>query len=67
MNGKICLVTGAAQGMGAAHARRFVAEGGKVALTDLNEAGGSALAKELGADALYVKVYDDLPSRNLSG
>jgi 3alpha(or 20beta)-hydroxysteroid dehydrogenase len=41
--------------MGAAHARRFVAEGAKVVLTDLNEAGGSTLAAELGDNGLYVK------------
>lgn len=41
--------------MGAAHARRFVAEGAKVALTDLNEVDGGALAAELGANALFVK------------
>lgn len=41
--------------MGEAHARRFIAEGAKVALTDLNEAGGSKLATELGPNALFVK------------
>lgn len=53
--GKIALITGAAQGMGEAHARRFVREGAKVILTDLNEEGGQALAAELGANALFVK------------
>jgi 3(or 17)beta-hydroxysteroid dehydrogenase len=42
------LITGAASGLGAASARMLVREGAKVAITDLNEAGGQALAKELG-------------------
>ena len=53
--GKVAVITGAAQGMGEAHARRFVLEGAKVVLTDLNEEGGSALAAELGPNALFVK------------
>lgn len=53
--GKFAIITGAAQGMGEAHARRFVGEGAKVVLTDLNEEGGQALASELGANALFVK------------
>lgn len=36
LEGKIAIITGAAQGMGAAHARRFIKEGAKVVLTDLN-------------------------------
>lgn len=52
--GKVAVITGAAQGMGQAHARMFVQQGAKVILTDLNEAGGSALAQELGAAALFV-------------
>jgi 3alpha(or 20beta)-hydroxysteroid dehydrogenase len=54
LNGKIALITGTSQGMGAAHARMFVAEGAKVIMTDLNEKGGKALAAELGPDALFI-------------
>ena len=53
--GKIAIITGAAQGMGEAHARMFVAEGAKVVLTDLLEEKGQALAEELGENALFVK------------
>jgi 3alpha(or 20beta)-hydroxysteroid dehydrogenase len=53
--GKIAIVTGAAQGMGEAHARRFVAEGAKVVLTDINEPVGTRLARELGANTLFVR------------
>ena len=41
--------------MGEEHARSFVAAGAKVILTDINEAGGKALADSLGADALFIK------------
>ncbi len=55
LEGKVAIITGAARGMGAAHARRFVAEGAKVVLTDLNVEEGTALASELGENALFVE------------
>ncbi|WP_224372693.1 glucose 1-dehydrogenase [Hyalangium versicolor] len=48
VEGKVVLVTGAASGLGAASVRMLVREGARVAITDRNEAGGQALAKELG-------------------
>jgi 3alpha(or 20beta)-hydroxysteroid dehydrogenase len=54
LSSKIAVITGAAQGMGAAHARRFVTEGAKVVLTDINEKQGAALSRELGPNALFV-------------
>jgi 3alpha(or 20beta)-hydroxysteroid dehydrogenase len=53
LTNKVAVITGAAQGMGAAHARRFVAEGAKVILTDLNAEAGRTLERELGAAALF--------------
>lgn len=55
LDGKVAIVTGAAQGMGASHARTLVEEGAKVIVTDINEKAGSALADELGTNALFVK------------
>ena len=55
LDGKVALITGAAQGMGAAHARVLAAEGAKVVLSDLQEAEGQALAQSIGANALFVK------------
>lgn len=53
LDGKIALITGAAKGQGAGVARRFVAEGARVALLDVLDGPGAALAAELGAAALY--------------
>jgi meso-butanediol dehydrogenase / (S,S)-butanediol dehydrogenase / diacetyl reductase len=53
LEGKVAVVTGAASGIGAATARRFVAEGARVLLADVNEAGGMALAAELGTSAVF--------------
>lgn len=54
LEGKVAIITGAAAGMGEAHARRFVAEGAKTVITDINAAAGTALAAELGENALFV-------------
>jgi 3(or 17)beta-hydroxysteroid dehydrogenase len=53
--GKAAFVTGAASGIGAAIARRFIAEGARVALADIDAAGGAALAAELGPAALFLR------------
>ena len=55
LEGKVAIVTGAAQGMGAEHARRFVSEGAKTVFTDVNREAGAALQAELGPDALFVQ------------
>jgi 3alpha(or 20beta)-hydroxysteroid dehydrogenase len=54
LEGKIALISGAARGMGAAHARAMVAEGAKVVIGDLLDEEGRALAGDLGAAARYV-------------
>ncbi len=54
MKGRVALITGAARGIGAATARRFVEEGALVLLTDLLDAEGEALARSLGANARYL-------------
>lgn len=56
LTGKIAIVTGAASGMGAATARRFVAEGACVVLSDVNVESGTSLAAELGGEVRFVKL-----------
>ena len=51
---KIALVTGGASGIGAACARRLVAEGATVVITDVQDPMGEALAAELGAPSFYL-------------
>jgi 3(or 17)beta-hydroxysteroid dehydrogenase len=53
--GKTAFVTGAASGIGAAIVRRFVAEGARVALADIDTAGGESLAAELGSAARFLR------------
>jgi 3-oxoacyl-[acyl-carrier protein] reductase len=51
LTGRTAIVTGGASGFGAGIVRRFVAEGARVAVVDINEAAAMALASELGAPA----------------
>lgn len=53
------VITGGASGLGAAVARRLAAQGVKVALFDLNEALGEALAREIGGLFCTVNVTDE--------
>lgn len=53
LEGKVALITGSARGQGEAEARRFAAEGAKVAITDLRDVLGEQLADELGPDTFY--------------
>jgi len=55
LDGKVAIITGAAQGMGAEHARRFVREGAKTIFTDINEDAGRTLAAELGENSLFIR------------
>jgi 3alpha(or 20beta)-hydroxysteroid dehydrogenase len=53
LDGKVAIVTGAARGQGAAAVRRFVEEGARVVICDVNDETGKELATDLGAAAIY--------------
>ena len=53
--GKIAIVTGAARGIGLACAKRFIAEGARVVLADIDERQGASEAKRLGDAARFVR------------
>jgi NAD(P)-dependent dehydrogenase (short-subunit alcohol dehydrogenase family) len=53
--GKVAIVTGGASGLGEGMSRRFVAEGAKVLIADVDRDAGAALAAELGSTAVFVE------------
>ncbi|WP_084351415.1 SDR family oxidoreductase [Millisia brevis] len=54
--GGVHIVTGGAKGMGASHARRIVAAGGRVLLGDIDVAGVKSVADDLGDAAAAVEL-----------
>jgi NAD(P)-dependent dehydrogenase (short-subunit alcohol dehydrogenase family) len=58
-HGRVALVTGAAQGMGAAHARRLAVAGATVAVNDIRDSAAlTALADEIGGVSVAGDVSD---------
>ena len=51
--GRVALITGASSGIGAGTARRFVAEGCRVVIADVQHEAGAIMAEELGASAWF--------------
>lgn len=56
--GRVAIVTGGAQGIGEACARRFAGDGAKVVIADLDAQRGQPLAAALGADFITCDVGD---------
>ena len=56
LQNKVAVITGGASGIGEGMVRRFCAEGAKVILADVNEANGSRIAVECGADFALLDV-----------
>jgi len=56
LDGKAALITGAARGIGRAFAERYVHEGARVAIADINLASAEASAAAIGPDAVAVEI-----------
>ena len=57
-SGRVCIVTGGAQGIGEACVRRFAREAAKPVIVDVDDAHGQALAQELGLLYVHCDVGD---------
>lgn len=55
LDGRVAAITGASSGIGRAAAERFVEEGAKVAIGDIQNDAGQALADSLGDAAIFVR------------
>jgi NAD(P)-dependent dehydrogenase (short-subunit alcohol dehydrogenase family) len=56
LEGRVAVITGGGRGMGEAVARRLVAEGAKVSVTDVDAEGAKQVAKSLGDQAIGLEV-----------
>ncbi|MFG2736199.1 SDR family NAD(P)-dependent oxidoreductase [Streptomyces harbinensis] len=67
LENKVAIVTGGSSGIGEATVERFVAEGAKVTIADIQDDAGEALARRLGENALYVRtdVTDEAAIENV--
>lgn len=62
--GKVALITGSGSGIGKSIAVLFAQNGAKIVVTDVNEAHGAAVVKEIeaaGGEAVFVKADTSLP------
>jgi NAD(P)-dependent dehydrogenase (short-subunit alcohol dehydrogenase family) len=55
LDNKVAIVTGGARGIGLAIAKRYVAEGARVIVADIDEAAGKAAVTSLGSAARFVR------------
>jgi 3-oxoacyl-[acyl-carrier protein] reductase len=63
LEGKVALITGGAAGIGKATAEKFVQEGARVVICDVNEAVGQETASDLGENCTFYKV--DISDRQI--
>ena len=55
LTGQVAVITGGASGIGEATVRKFVAEGSKVVIADMQSTKGEALAAELGDSTRFIR------------
>jgi 3-oxoacyl-[acyl-carrier protein] reductase len=65
---KVAIITGAAQGIGEAYARRFAREGATVVVADVNAEKGTVVARAIGGAAVFeqVDVANEAETRRLA-
>jgi len=66
LKGKTAIVTGGASGFGAGIARKFAAEGARVAIADINAGAAAQLANELRTIALEVNVANNASVKTMA-
>ena len=59
LDGRTCLITGAARGQGAEEAKLFIREGGVVWMVDVLDEPGEELAQEIGAEYRHLDVTSE--------
>jgi NAD(P)-dependent dehydrogenase (short-subunit alcohol dehydrogenase family) len=59
LTGRVAVITGAGSGIGRATARRFAAEGARVVAVDVDKAGGTAAADEVGGTFIACDVSSE--------
>jgi len=64
IEGRTAVVTGGCSGIGLATVRRFVEEGARVVIGDIDDAAGAALAAELGGPDVVTYVHVDVTSKD---
>lgn len=64
IEGRTAVVTGGCSGIGLATVRRFVEEGARVVIGDIDDAAGAALAAELGGPDAVTYVHVDVTSKD---
>jgi NAD(P)-dependent dehydrogenase (short-subunit alcohol dehydrogenase family) len=55
LEGKVAVITGGASGIGAGTVERFIAEGARCVVADIQIEAGTAFAKQFGDKAIFVK------------
>jgi NAD(P)-dependent dehydrogenase (short-subunit alcohol dehydrogenase family) len=64
IEGRVAVVTGGCSGIGLATVRRFVTEGAKVVIGDIDDAGSASVVEELGGAAHATYVHVDVTSKD---
>lgn len=56
LEGKVAFITGGTSGLGVETAKQFIAKGAKVAIAGRDKSKGTELVKELGPNAIFIKM-----------